>query len=370
VIGYYAHHRGAGHIHRAVAIAARLQEPVTILSSAPPPAGYSGPWVTLPLDHGAHDADPVSDATAHGALHWAPLRSPGLSARTAAISAWIAGALPDAFVVDVSVEVALLARLHGVPVITMAQPGDRSDEPHTLGYRASSAIVAAWPPSAQPVTTAADVAPRVETIGTLSRLPLNRTPPERIPNSIAVLGGFGDRGASRLAALVADARAALPGAHWIVLRGAGEHEVAHALRTSSLVMAHCGQNALAEIAASRIPAIMVPEDRPHDEQHAMARALAASTAPVAVLHDAPEDWTRLVAATSALDGEGWAEWSDGGAVDRAVRIIRRVASAGADRTANDRTANDRTENDSAPNRSATDHSTIDNSAMDDSEGAA
>jgi hypothetical protein len=328
VIGYYAHHRGAGHVHRALTLAARLAEPVTILSSTAPPAGYTGEWVLLPLDHGARDSDPLSDTTANGALHWAPLRSTGLSHRMSTVSAWIAAAAPSVFVVDVSVEIALLARLHGVPVVTMAQPGDRSDPAHTLGYRASSAIIAAWPSTVDPLVVEADVAPRVERVGSISRIQTNDSATERTPDTIAVLGGFGDRGVSRLATLVADARAALPAAHWTTLRGVGERDVARALRGSALVIAHCGQNALAEIAASRIPAIIVAEDRPHDEQRSMARALASSGAPVTVIDRAPQDWAAVVAATSALDGSAWAAWDDGHAADRAAAVIARVASLG------------------------------------------
>jgi len=315
-------------VHRATTLAARLAEPVTVLSSSPPPTGYTGEWILLPLDHGDRDSDPFADVTANGALHWAPLRSAGLSNRMSTVSAWIAAAAPSAFVVDVSVEIALLARLHGVPVVTMAQPGDRSDAPHTLGYRASSAIIAAWPSRVDPLTVEADVAPRVERVGSISRIQTSDSATDRLPNTIAVLGGFGDRGVSRLATLVADARAALPDTSWTTLRGVGESDVARALRTNAVVIAHCGQNALAEIAASRIPAIIVAEDRPHDEQRSMARALAVSGAPVTVLDRAPHDWAAVVAATAALDGGAWAGWDDGHAVDRAAAIIARVATGG------------------------------------------
>ncbi len=69
----------------------------------------------------------------------------------AALSAWIADTRPDALVVDVSVEVALLARLHGVPVLTLAQPGRRRDSAHTLGYAVSEQILAPWPKAAGPI---------------------------------------------------------------------------------------------------------------------------------------------------------------------------------------------------------------------------
>ena len=327
MIGYYAHHRGAGHLHRAMSIARELGEPVTILSSSPRPVAWDGGWVDLPLDHSAHDRDAAADASAHGALHWAPLGSAPLAARMSAISGWLRSATPSAVVVDVSVEVALLVRLHGVPVISIAQPGDRADAPHALGYRASSAIVAVWPPDIAALRVADDIAPRIEAVGAISRIP-TVAPLDRDPQQITVLGGFGTRGASALDAVVAAAREAVPNARWVTLSGADTETVAHTLRTSSLVFAHCGENALAEIAASRIPAVIVPEDRPHDEQHAMGRALAASRVPVVVVDTdlANIDWTAVVRDAAALDGDAWEFWCDGEAAARAAAIIRRVAS--------------------------------------------
>ena len=47
-------------------------------------------------------------------------------------------------VVDVSIEIALLARLHGVPVVLVAQRGIRHDAAHALAYAQASAIAAPW----------------------------------------------------------------------------------------------------------------------------------------------------------------------------------------------------------------------------------
>jgi hypothetical protein len=328
VIGYYAHHRGAGHLHRAMSIAHEVGDEVTILSSSERPAGWTGGWVDLPLDHSPHDRDASADATAHGALHWVPLGSDGLRDRMGLIADWLRREEPSAVVVDVSVEVALLVRLHGIPVVSIAQPGDRADAPHSLGYRASSAIVAVWPPGIAALTVADDVAPRIEPVGAISRIP-TVDPLPRVPRQIAVLAGFGTRGVSSLDAVIAEARRTVPDANWVALSGADRATVAHTLRTSALVIAHCGENALAEIAASRVPAIIVPEDRPHDEQHAMGRALAASEMPVAIIDAATDpadvDWARLVTDTAALDGEAWSVWCDGQSAARAAAIVRRVS---------------------------------------------
>lgn len=351
-VGYYVHHRGAGHLHRALAIAAAMTSPVTILSSLPRDERWTGEWIELELDH----ADEPVDPRASGALHWVPLRSDGLLARSAAISAWIARERPSAMVVDVSVEVALLARLHGVPVVTIAQPGDRTDGPHTLGYRASSAVIAPWPSDIRPLDVQTDVEARIETIGAISRLAPVTAHLARDPLQVGVLAGYGGRGESILDAVVREAAAALPDHRWVTPATGGGVE--SMLATSAIVFAHCGQNSVAEIAAARVPAVLVPEHRPHNEQFSLARSLADSAYPV-VIGELGSDWASVVenavvknavienaaianaiienaaianaviekaVVASTPDGSAWANWCDGHAAERAATIIERVAS--------------------------------------------
>ena len=88
MIGYYVHHHGTGHLHRATTVAPHLPGPVTGISSLPRPESWTGPWLQLPRD----DAAPSyagSDVTAHGRLHWVPTGDPGLRGRMAAMSSWI-----------------------------------------------------------------------------------------------------------------------------------------------------------------------------------------------------------------------------------------------------------------------------------------
>ena len=98
--------------------------------------------VRLPRDD---SAPTFSDPSANGTLHWAPLHDSGLRERMGLIAAWVTATKPSVMVVDVSVEVALLVRLLGVPVVVMAMPGDRIDAPHNLVYQAADHILAAWP---------------------------------------------------------------------------------------------------------------------------------------------------------------------------------------------------------------------------------
>ncbi|WP_293985140.1 hypothetical protein [Sphingobium sp.] len=75
-------------------------------------------------------------------LHYAPLRHPGIRLRTAAISRWFEEADPSLMVVDVSTEVAMLARLASVPVAYVRLAGLRVDQPHLEAFRSALTLIA------------------------------------------------------------------------------------------------------------------------------------------------------------------------------------------------------------------------------------
>ena len=312
IVGYYVHHQGSGHAHRALAISRAAAFPITGLSSAPQPSGWSGEWVSLPDDAGATGAD---NGSAYGRLHYAPERHPGLRERMSRISAWIEETNPAALVVDVSVEVALLARLHGVPVVTMAMPGKRDDSAHRLGYDIAEAILAPWPRAAGPLWHPAGADQDKTTfLGAVSRFaPVRRPGPPS--NQVVVLNGTGGAGASP-----ADVRAAAeatPEWEWVHLdraHGRWVEDPWPLLCSASVVVTHAGQNAIAEIAAARRPAIVIPQERPFAEQAVMGRALAGLRGVPAVLRPewpTPEHWPDLLTQASRLDGSAWTIWNDG-----------------------------------------------------------
>lgn len=154
LVGWYLHHQGAGHRTRFDAVRAHLDAEVVVFSTLAPPAVLPAHtrWAMLDRDDQVERTesgvarDPAfSDPTAGGALHWAPLGHSGHASRLGMIAADLASERFDAFVVDVSVEVTLLVRLFGVPVVVMTQPGERNDEPHRLAFTAATRIVAPWP---------------------------------------------------------------------------------------------------------------------------------------------------------------------------------------------------------------------------------
>jgi hypothetical protein len=325
MIGYYVHHVGHGHLRNATCIAAALDRQVTGLSSLPRPAGWAGPWIELERDD---DGRPGRDPGAHGRLHWAPVHDVGLAARMARIAEWINAARPAALVVDVSVEVAVLGRVMGIPIVVTALPGDRSDAAHDLGYSLADAIVAAWPSGLADMDR--DLrrwADRIHHVGGLSPFAgRSRTaPPDGRRRRVLVLQGSG--GTSVRQADVVAAAAATPDWDWQRLGpGAWSDDPWPELCAADVVVTHAGLGALADVAAAGRPTVIIPEDRPHDEQHATADALA--TAGLAVVSEGwPGDrrWPDLLARALDVGGSGWRRWATPGAAERAGRVIEAVA---------------------------------------------
>lgn len=328
MIGYYIHHHGRGHLSRAVAIARGLELPVTGLSSLPRPTEWAGDWLALPTDEGHAALDP----DAHGELHWAPLGHAGLRSRMARIAEWIDRQQPRALVVDVSVEVGLLARLHGVPVVTIAMPGRRTDRAHALGYAISSAVIGAWPPAATGMGGGLPpLDERLHAVGAISRFapaePRAPAPPAG-PRRAVVLGGAG--GDSFTSEAIGRASAATPGWDWLHLgaHGTWVDDPWGALLAADVVITHAGESAIAEAAAARRPAIVIPQPRPHDEQRSAAEVLAGPDWPALVLPEWPADgWPALLESASQLDARGWQAWNDGHGAERAAAVILAASRA-------------------------------------------
>jgi hypothetical protein len=328
MIGYYVHHQGNGHLARATAVARAMEEEVTALSSLPRPADWPGEWIGLPPDD---DVAAPRDPEAEGRLHWVPLGSPGLRERTALISGWISSARPRAVVVDVSVEVALLVRLHGVPVVAVALPGDRADPAHRLGFEVATAILGAWPPQAAGCLRGlTDRARRkLVAVGAIGRLaPFPERPPSSAPGRrrVLVLSGTGGEGFAD--AVLSRARRETADWSWEHLGGSGSwtSDVGPRLEAATVVLSHAGQGSLADISAARRPAIVVPQPRPHEEQRGTGRVLRTGGWPAIVLDEPPQQgWGPLLDRAAALDGGAWAGWNDGHGASRAAALIARVA---------------------------------------------
>lgn len=335
MIGWYVHHHGSGHLHRAVTVARHLPVPVTGLSSLPRPAGWEGPWVRLPRDDASSVGyGPDRDVNARGRLHWVPVDDEGLRSRVHAVSTWITQSSPEVLVVDQSVEVCLLARLHGVPVVGLTAPGRRVDAPHQLGFDVSAALVGAWPEgltTAMLPGVAPEVTDRFTAVGACSRLPVAAGRRRRRPGPprVVLMAGEGRDGFT--AESVRNAQRETPDWEWTVLSrslGSWRADPAALLADADVAVIHPGQNSLAEVAALRVPAVVVPQARPFDEQHVTASVVADGW-PAVVLEGVPEGgWGNVLEAAAALDGQAWEAWCDGQAPRRVAGVVMAAATRG------------------------------------------
>ncbi|WP_263120082.1 hypothetical protein [Cellulomonas fimi] len=322
LIGWYVHHHGSGHLGRLRAIAPHLDAELLCFSSLPEPAGLPAHcrWVALDRD----DDGTATDPTAGGLLHWAPLGHPGHTRRLATLARALQEERADALVVDVSVEVTLLARLLGIPPVLIAQPGVRDDLPHTLGLRAAARVVAPWPAGLMPAPHLEPVRSRVHHVGGISRFE-GRARPTGEPSGVLLLGGRGGTDVDRRR--IDEAVAGTPDTRWTVLGPSGQWlaDPWDALTGARTVVAWAGQNSIADLAVADARAVVIPQPRPFDEQLCTARALAAAGLAV-VAPDWPDapTWPRLLDEAAALEPD-WSRWRTRGAAARAAEVIDDVA---------------------------------------------
>ncbi len=323
MIGYYVHHHGRGHAARARSISARLDEPVTFFSSLPRPARLRATdrWVELPLDVPTDGEAPV-DPSSNGRLHWAPTNVAGLACRSAELLRVAADAGLRRLVVDVSVEIALLGRLAGLPITVMAMPGERTDPAHRLAYDIADQIVAPWSADVYRPAWLDEHADRTHYVGSISQFEQRPRTARRDTEPLAVL--LGGAGGENLPADALDQLScALPQYRWIALGASGWVEDPWPLlQAADVVVTHAGQNAVADVALTDAAVIVIPQHRPFAEQHATAAALAHAGLTVQ-LTDWPsaDRWPALLTGTLALDRSEWSRLQVRGAAARAAEVI-------------------------------------------------
>ncbi len=343
-IGFYVHHHGRGHAMRALQLARHLNEPVVVFTSAPHLLEGAPDVVTVvPLP-----SDVVTDPTPPpDGLHYAPLDVPGIRARTARLTAWFDQLQLALLVVDVSVEITLLARLCSVPTVVVLQHGTRLDLPHLLAYQSCQALVA--PYAAEWAEPSLPRWIRTKTffsggfsrfdgqlgVRNAARAPLGWSPSQAVA---VVLRGGG--GASAWPVALADIAHYCPDWLFVVVGYADAPPELPAnvkaicwvtdtfpyLVGADVVVASAGHNTVMEIAAARARYGCLPEARPFDEQIGKARALArAGLAVVREAWPSPAHWPGFLDEISRLDPAQWARYHDGKGAVRFADFVRQTA---------------------------------------------
>ena len=309
-IGYYVHHHGAGHRARAQAIAAASTWPITLLGTGVGEAG-----IDLADDRPASGRFDGVDASGGrpAALHYAPIDHDGVRMRVARVAQWIATERPALMVVDVSVEMAMLARLASVPTVCVRLNGERNDAPHVAAFRSATALLAPFHADLELASTPTWVRERT------CYLPgITQAAPGAMPSSGRILVVFGRGGAPGDGARLAEAARACPDVQWRAIGPVSPvgdcppnleiagwvDDAAREICAADVVIGAAGEGLVGAILVTDRPFICLPEARPFGEQQATASGLARLGAAV-VLQDWPEAaaWPSLLAQAKALPSQ-------------------------------------------------------------------
>ncbi len=242
-------------------------------------------------------------------------------------------------VVDVSVEIALLARLCGVPTIFVRQRGTRSDSAHSLAYDSATRLLAPYPRELDEPSIQKEWVAKTDYVGLVSRYGRTTRQCESKPFHVTVICGHG--GTQFTIADVAAAARASGDWQWTVtgpVSGEGGDlpsnlelvgtvsEPLPWLASASVVVGSCGDTLVGEVADLRCPFVCIPEARPFDEQRSVAKLLAASGLAI----HCPEwpiahKWSSILEQALQLDVTRWNTATDGEGAARAADVIIKTA---------------------------------------------
>jgi hypothetical protein len=309
-IGYYVHHQGKGHLARALAIARAAPGHFTLLGTGLAGGADEVPVLDLPPDL-PDEATRFDETTQPRSLHYAPLRNAGVRARMAAVAGWIAAARPGLLVCDVSVEIAMLARLLSTPTVYVRLNGARDDAAHVEAFRSAQALLAPFHADLEDPHTPDWVRAKTHYVpGIVAPAPAGVA----VANRILVVSGAG--GAPLDGDELAAAARATPGWAWraigpvsparrpadnLTIAGWVEDAAAE-IAAAAIVIGGAGDGLVAGVIAAGRPFVCLPQPRPYGEQQAKAERLAAPGAAIVLPAWPPAvAWPAIFRRAQALD---------------------------------------------------------------------
>ena len=325
---WYVHDHGSGHLARAAAVLPHLSSQV-VVAAGPGIAARAAreldtTVVALPSDV------PIEPSPTVGPWHHAPAGAT-LRRRGRSLVATIEAYGCTTAVIDVSMEVTVLARLLGLRVVTVRQSGRRDDAPHRIGLASADVV---WVPQhrdLEPLDAEPDE--RWTFTGAFSRF--DDVPR---PNRVQRCGGRAVLlvGAGGTSFHAEEWRAAAAPAGWTItivgmpdrwqteaIRCVGRlDDVQPVLAAADVIVTSAGWAAVADAVAVRTSVVVVAEDRPFHEQATRAGALDAAGLAIALDRwPTPSELPDVLRAAARLDPGDWAAYYDGAGARRAAGMI-------------------------------------------------
>jgi len=351
-IGYYAHHHGSGHCRQADKLAALLpndtRAQLTVFTSL-----NIDSYRFTAIDErqivrlNAEDERPddilagrAGEYWQPASLHYSPVGNGDIQKRSHQILDTIFQRKIDLMIIDVSVEVAMLCRAASIPYLYVRLPGIRDDAPHLGAFSGALALLAPYPKALESAYTSEwvydktlyldfvytqktesytyesfiDILEKLSTGSETSDLKSTNLPSieaqlvdksEAIIPIVTVIKGYGghkaiDEKLPKLRSLLPDALIVSLGPidddkRCYVDISAEVDDVTPFICHSDYLMMACGLNAVAQAYHYDTPLIVVPDDRPHNEQAVMAEALVAQNKAL--------NWQQFKTLTSGNDGQ-------------------------------------------------------------------
>ena len=313
-LGYYAHHHGSGHCRQIDKLADLLpvdakSQLIVFTSLSPNDYSFSSLDKQQIIRLQAEDecADDVLKGRAGeyfqpASLHYSPVGNSNIQKRSHQILDTIYQHHIDLMVIDVSVEVAMLCRAASIPYLYIRLPGIRDDTPHLNAFAGALALLAPYPRLLEATMTPEWVGKKtlyLDFINTTQQKELTYHEFTRIleklntlnlkdweedaPTIITVIKGYG--GHKAIDMKLPELRRLLPNAFIISLGPINDNMRCHVdiaaqvndvtpfIQHSDYLLMACGLNAVAQAYDYATPLVVLPDDRPHQEQEVMAQAL-------------------------------------------------------------------------------------------------
>ncbi|WP_201513086.1 hypothetical protein [Psychrobacter alimentarius] len=314
-IGYYAHHHGSGHCRQIDKLAALLptqkRQQLTVFTSLVPEA-YTFTAIDEQQIVRLYPEDERTDDVLKGragkywqpaSLHYSPIGNADIQKRSHQILNTIVQRNIDLMIIDVSVEVAMLCRTASIPYLYVRLPGLRDDTPHIDAFAGALALLAPYPQAIEAAMTPRWVCQKtvyldfinltknntsshqnfIKTLTTLTADHPNVSPSFATKPIITVIKGYG--GHEAIDAKLPELRRLLPSAFILSLGPIDNdmrayvdiathvEDVTPFMHHSDYLLMACGLNAVAQAYYCATPFVVLPDERPHQEQATMAQAL-------------------------------------------------------------------------------------------------
>ena len=282
MIGYYAHQHGSGHCRYGELLANYFRDDLTVFTSYDYQFSEGVHYIKLEDENPDGSTCQQNQVEPPYYLHYSPVGQKSIQKRSLQLLQGIIDRNIKLLIVDVSAEIAALARSSSIPYAYIKLPGNRGDKGHLAAFQGAVFIIAYYPENFEDPGTPEWVRNKTIYLGFQSR---NTSSPgfrtaEKIDNLTVISGKGGNENLRKsLPAIVRRFRNATitvlgeferqPEFPNVQYKGFVEDINAY-LSHSDLIVANCGMNTVSEIVRLKKPFLAIPEKRPFKEQTSMA----------------------------------------------------------------------------------------------------